>query len=354
MTAESACDMMRKVSEDLLMRLLAVVIALLATAFPALAQESKTVTIAVSGPPAQLYFLPVVLAKQLGYFEQAQVNVELQHFNAGSKALESVVGGSADIVAGAYENTVRMQAKGQPMQSIVLFGRYPGNILGIAKANAATYKSPADLKGQKIGITGPGSATQTFLNLILEKAGLKPDDVSPVTVGAGAVAVAAMKRGNELYAISNLDLAITELTLSGDIVVAIDSRTAEGTRAVYGGDYASGSLYAPAAFVQRNPKNVAAIVLSMVRTLAWMKNATPEEIVAKLPADFHQGNPAVYRKALEANLPSFSPDGLMSPGAPGNVLKAMARFDPAIASAKIDMGTTYDNQFVEAALKAVK
>jgi NitT/TauT family transport system substrate-binding protein len=48
-----------------------------------------------------------VLAKQLGHFEQAGVNVELQHFNAGSKALESVVGGSADIVAGAYENTVR-------------------------------------------------------------------------------------------------------------------------------------------------------------------------------------------------------------------------------------------------------
>jgi len=241
------------------MRLLAILVAFVAVCFPALAQENKTVTIAVSGPPAQLYFLPVVLAKQLGYFEQARVNVELQHFNAGSRALESVIGGSADMIAGAYENTVRMQAKGQPMQSVVLFGRYPQNILGIAKAQAATYRSPADLKGQRIGITGPGSATQTFLNLILAGAGLKPDDVSPVTVGAGAVAVAAMKRGNELYAISNLDLAITELTMSGDIVVAVDSRNAEGTRAVYGGDYASGSPYAPIAFVQRNPRTIDAI-----------------------------------------------------------------------------------------------
>ncbi|MBX9829729.1 MAG: ABC transporter substrate-binding protein [Xanthobacteraceae bacterium] len=170
-----------------------------------------------------------------------------------------MVGGSADIVAGACENTVRMQAKSQPMQSIVLFGRYPQNILGISKAHAAGYKSPADLKGQKIGITGPGSATQTFLNLILEKAGLKPDDVTPVTVGAGAVAVAGMRRTNELYAIANLDLAITELTMAGDIVVAIDSRNAEGTRAVYGGDDASGSLHAPVAFLQKNPKNAEAI-----------------------------------------------------------------------------------------------
>src|SRR5262245_24615786 len=303
-------------------------IAALGLVLPAHAQEKKTVTIAVSGPPAQLYFLPVVLAKQLGHFDQAGVTVELQHFNSGSRALESVVGGSADIVAGAYENTLRMHAKGQPMQSIVLFGRYPQNILGISKAHAASYKSPADLKGQKIGITGPGSATQTFLNLILEKAGLKPDDVSPVTVGAGAVAVAGMRRGNELYAISNLDLAITELTMAGDIVVAVDSRTAEGTRAVYGGEYASGSLYAPIAFLQKNPKNAEAVARAMVRTLDWMKKASPDEIVATLPAEFYQANPAVYRKALESNLPSFSPDGLMPPDAPANVLKAMVRFDP--------------------------
>jgi len=124
--------------------------------------EKKNITIAVSGPPAQIYFLPVVLAKQLGYFEQAGLNVELQHFNSGPRALESVLGGSADIVAGAYENTIRMQAKGQAMQSIVLYGRYPQNVLGIAKAEAANYKSPADLKGKKIGITGPGSASHIF------------------------------------------------------------------------------------------------------------------------------------------------------------------------------------------------
>jgi NitT/TauT family transport system substrate-binding protein len=328
------------------------VLALLAT--PVQAQEKKTITIAVSGPPAQLYFLPVVLGKQLGYFEQAGVNVELQHFNAGSRALESVIGGSADMVAGAYENTVRMQAKGQPMQSIVLFGRYPQNILGIAKSQAANYKSPKDLKGQKIGITGPGSATQTFLNLILASVGLQPGDVTPITVGAGAVAVAAMRRQGELYAISNLDLAITELTMAGDIVVAVDSRNAEGTRAVYGGDYASGSLYAPVALLQKNPRSAEAIAVAMVRTLAWMKNATPDEIVARLPGDFYQNNPPVYRRALESNLPSFSPDGLMPKDGPDNVLQAMVRFDPAIASAKIDMAATYDNRFVESALKAVK
>lgn len=312
--------------------------------------EKAKVVIAVSGPPAQIYFLPVVLAKSLGYFDQAGVSVELQHFNAGSKALESVLGGSADFVAGAYENTVRMQAKGQSMQSVVIFGRYPQNVLGISREQAANYKSPADLKGKTIGITAPGSATQTFLDLILANSGLKPSDVTTINVGAGAVAVAAMKRSGGLYAISNLDLAITELTMDGDIVIVVDSRTAEGTRAVYGGDYASGCLYAPSAFLKSNPNTVQAIANAMVRTLKWMATATPDEIIAKVPADFYQRNQAVYRQALQNNLSSFSPDGLMPGEAPDNVLKAMVRFDPNIAKLGINMSATYDNQFVEKAL----
>jgi NitT/TauT family transport system substrate-binding protein len=316
--------------------------------------EKRDVTVAVSGPPAQLYFLPVVLAKQLGFFEAAGVNVELQHFNAGSKALESMIGGSADIVAGAYENTIRMQAKGVRLTSIVLFGRYPENVLGIAKAAAPNYRGPADLKGQKIGITGPGAATQTFLNLILENAGLRPSDVVPVTVGAGAVAVAAMRRGGELYAISNLDLAISELAMAGDIVIVFDSRTEEGTRAVYGGDYASGSLYTSAAFVQKNPVSAQAIATALVRTLKWMKGASAPEIAAHLPKDFYAANPAVYGEALKNNLPSFSPDGMMPQGAPDNVLRAMVKFDPAIAASHPDVRATYTNDFVARAAGEAK
>lgn len=328
-------------------------LAMFVSAAAAQAAGKKDVSIAVSGPPAQLYFLPVVLAKQLGYFEQAGVNVQLQHFNAGAKALEAVIGGSADLVAGAYEHAIRLQPKGQRLQSIVLFGRYPENVLGISKSQAANYKSAADLKGKVIGITGPGSATQTFLYLILENAGLQPGDVTTVTVGAGAVAVAAVRRQTELFAISNLDLAITELAMSGDIVIAVDSRTAEGTKAVYGGDYASGSLYGPAAFVAENPDTAQAIATAMVRTLKWLAGATPDDIIAKLPPDFYQQNPAVYREALRRNLPSFSPDGLLSPSAAESVLKAMIKFDPELARAKVDLDATYQNRFVEQALKSL-
>ena len=65
-------------------------------------------------------------------------------------------------------------------------GRYAGIVLGMSKERAAAYRSPADLKGMKIGVTAPGSSTNMFVNILLAKVGLKPDVVAIVGVGATA------------------------------------------------------------------------------------------------------------------------------------------------------------------------
>jgi NitT/TauT family transport system substrate-binding protein len=57
---------------------------------------------------------------------------------------------------------------------------------------------------------------------------------------------------------------------------------------------------------------------------------------------------------LQNNLPSFSRDGLMPGEAPNNVVKALTRFDPAIAKTNIDVTATYDNRFVEKALQGTR
>src|SRR5260370_11625958 len=60
-----------------------------------------------------LTYLPLVMAQQLGYFKEEGLTVEIAAFSGGSKALEALLGGSADIVSGAYSNTLTMAAKDQ-------------------------------------------------------------------------------------------------------------------------------------------------------------------------------------------------------------------------------------------------
>src|SRR5215470_3177205 len=127
----------------------------LAALMPALSRaqalEKKKVTIAVGGKNL-LYYLPLTIAEQRGYFKDEGLEVEIVDFAGGARALQAVVGGSADVVSGAFEHNINMQAKGQSMRAFVLQGRAPQIVLAASRKTLPNYKSVADLKGKKIGI----------------------------------------------------------------------------------------------------------------------------------------------------------------------------------------------------------
>ena len=96
-----------------------------------LALAQSKVTLAVGGASC-LCYLPTMLAKQLGEYEKAGVNVELVDFKGGSEALKAVIGGSADVVSGYFDHCVNLAAKGQHLQSFVVYDRYPGFALVVS------------------------------------------------------------------------------------------------------------------------------------------------------------------------------------------------------------------------------
>ena len=95
------------------------------------------------------------------------------------------MGGSADVVSGAYEHTINMQSKNQFIQAIVLMGRAPQIAMGVSTKAHAELQALADLRGKKIGVSAPGSSTNMVANLVLSRAGIKASDVSYVGVGTG-------------------------------------------------------------------------------------------------------------------------------------------------------------------------
>jgi NitT/TauT family transport system substrate-binding protein len=330
-------------------------VAVLAAGAAAAATPEKTkLTIGIGGVSSQTYFAPVNVARYQNFFMAEGLDVEIVDFASGTKALQAMMGGSSDVTAGAYEHTLTMQAKNLDIRSIIAFGRYPGNALGIAKARLATFKDLRDLKGMKIGISAPGAATDIFLQLVLESVGLTHDDVSVVAIGNGTGAIAAMRHGGELGAISSLDPTITQLETGGDIAIKADSRTDAGTRAVYGGAYASGCFYTRGDFIEQNPNTAQALVNAVVRALRFIAKSTPEQIMAMLPPEYFQGDKELYHASLIKNLPNVSPDGLISKEASETVYRVMAKVQPEVRAAKIDLAKTYTNRFTEQALKQIQ
>ena len=314
--------------------------------------EKSRITLAVGGK-SLFYYLPLTIAERRGYFKDEGLNVEIVDFPGGAKALQAMVGGSADVVSGAYEHTINMQAKGISIVGIALEGRYSGIVLGVHKNKLAQYKSPQNLKGWKIGVTAPGSSTNMMVSNLLAKEGLRPDAVSIIGVGATAGAVAAMRKG-EIDAISNLDPVIARLEAGGDVVAVVDTRTAKGMKEVYGGAYHAGCIYAPADWIKKNPNTAQAVVNAMVRAVLWLQKARPDEVLANVPAEYYGDDPTMYKVALLKNMEGYSPDGLFSAQGAQNVFKVLNSFEPTVQAAKIDLAKTYDNSFAQKALKKYK
>ena len=307
--------------------------AMLAATAHAQGLEKPKLTIGVGGKPL-IYYLPLTIAERNGYFKAEGLDVEILDFPGGAKALQALLGGSVDIVSGAYEHTISQQAKGQAIEALVLQGRYSGNVLALTTAKAATWKSPADLNGMKVGVTAPGSSTNMFVNILLAKANLKPDAASIIGVGAGAGAVAIMKRG-EIDAMSNLDPVISQLESDGTVVPVIDTRTEKGMQEVYGGAYAAGCIYAPPEFVNKNPRTAQAVVNAMVRALRFIQNSSIDQVVAAVPPEYYADR-ALYKAALEKNIETWKHDGSISIDAGRNVTRSnasAAAFAPAAATA---------------------
>ena len=134
------------------------------------AVEKPKLTIAVGGKNL-LYYLPLTVAEVRGYLKDEGLDVTIADFAGGSRALQALVGGSADVVSGAFEHTINMQVKGQRLRAFVLQGRAPQIVLGINPKTMPNFKSVAELKGKKLGVTAPGSSTNVLANFVLAKVG---------------------------------------------------------------------------------------------------------------------------------------------------------------------------------------
>src|SRR5882757_2582619 len=309
--------------------------------------EKPSLKLSVGGKN-QFYYLPVTVVEQLGYFKEAGLDVEILDFGSGARSLQSLIGGSVDMTAGAYDHTVQMQAQGRAIKAYCTLGQFPGIVLGMVKSRGRVYRSAGDLRGLKIGVTAPGSSAHFMVNWLLVQAGLRTDEVSIVSVGTAASAVAAASKG-EIDAISNYDPAISMLEKMGAIDVVIDTRSLAGTKKVYGGNYPAATLYMPTAFATGNPTTVQAMVDVFVRGLKWMVKEGPERIADIVPSDYHLGDKALYIEALRHVMPLYQHDGRIPADGGETALKVLSAFDTKVKGASIDLSKTFDNSFVDRA-----
>ncbi|HWP13064.1 MAG TPA: ABC transporter substrate-binding protein [Ramlibacter sp.] len=334
----------------------AAALAVAAIAAPALRAQGKLeknkVAIAVGGKAA-FYYLPLTISEQLGYFKAEGLDVEISDFAGGARALQALIGGSADVVSGAYEHTINMQSKNQSIQAFVLQGRAPQIAVGVSTKAMPNYKSLEDLRGKKIGVSAPGSSTNMVANLVLSRAGIKSNEVSWVGVGTSAGALSALRSG-QIDAMSNTDPVMTMLEQKGDVKIISDTRTLKGTLDVFGGPMPAACFYTHTEFIQKNPNTCQALANAIVHGLKWLQTAGPSDIIKTVPEGYLLGDRALYLASFNKVREAIALDGIIPDDGARTALKALASFDPAIKADKIQLAKTYTNEFARRAKEKFK
>jgi NitT/TauT family transport system substrate-binding protein len=314
--------------------------------------EKTKVALAVGGKAA-FYYLPLTISEQLGYFKAEGLDLEISDFAGGSKALQALIGGSADVVSGAFEHTINMQTKNQRIESFVLQGRAPQIAIGVSTRTMPRYRTVADLRGKKIGVSAPGSSTNMIASLVLSRAGVKANEVSWVGVGTSAAALTALRSG-QIDAMSNTDPVMTMLEQKGDVKIISDTRTLKGTQEVFGGPMPAACLYAHSEFVQRNPNTCQALANAIVHGLKWLQTAGPSDIIKTVPESYLLGDRALYLASFNKVREAISLDGIMPDEGARTALRALASFEPSVRPEKIDLSKTYTNEFARRAKERFK
>jgi NitT/TauT family transport system substrate-binding protein len=314
--------------------------------------EKSKIAMAVGGKSA-FYYLPLTIAEQLGYFKQEGLDVEIADFAGGAKALQALVGGSADVVSGAYEHTINMQAKQQFVQSIVLMGRAPQIAMGVSVKSLPQYKGLPDLRGKKIGVSAPGSSTNMVANLVLSRAGVKASEVSYVEVGTSENAIGALRAGG-IDAMSNTDPVMTMLEQKGEVRIVSDTRTLKGTHEVFGGPMPGACFYANSEFVKNHPNTCQGLANAVVRALKWLQTAGPSDIIKTVPESYLLGDRALYLSSFNKVREALALDGIFPEDGARTALKALASFDPAVKADKIELARTFTNDFARRAKEKYK
>jgi NitT/TauT family transport system substrate-binding protein len=306
----------------------------------------KRVRIAIGGQ-TQMIYLATTLADSLGFYRQEGLQVELQDFEGGAKALLAVFGGSADVVSGFYDHTIQMAAEGRPLVAFVTMLRYPGMLLVTSPQAAVRITSVKALEGGIVGVTTPGSSSHMFTSFLLGRHGVAEDTVSITSIGGGGTALAAVERGRvDAGWMADPTFTAVQRRNPGVRVLA-DLRDERGTKEAFGtATYPAAVLYAQAAWLDANRDTAARLARAIVRTLAWIQAHSEEEIAAQTPAALRGEDPALYVAALRSSRAMFSTDGRMPADGAAAVREVLARSNEKVRAATIDLAKTYTNAFV--------
>jgi NitT/TauT family transport system substrate-binding protein len=170
-------------------------------------QAAEEITVVIPNPSAINVF-PLWVAIGEGYLEEEGLTVNVEAVDGSAPVLQAMAAGQAEIGLPGPAPVLAARARG--VDVVFIYNHFAQSVFGLVVREESSYQTPADLKGQVIGVGTADGAEVGFTRAILNDLGMvEGEDYEFLPVGDGGPATAAFERGDiEAYAAVVSDAAI--------------------------------------------------------------------------------------------------------------------------------------------------
>jgi NitT/TauT family transport system substrate-binding protein len=232
--------------------------AAVALMLPGAAGAQTKITIGIPTSPPNIVHMPAIVAKELGLYKKAGIDVDIVSLGDGVKVYRALLAGNIDLGLTPGAPTIIGRANGAAVKA--LSANLPK--LEASLVVRADIKTMADLKGKRIGIQEPGGFADLLSRAVLRAAKIDPKEVNFVSIASEDVPalvanqvdtailhveqeMLAKSKVPELHAVARMwelepktlytFLSATEKTIKekAAIVQAVVTANVEATRIIY-------------------------------------------------------------------------------------------------------------------------
>jgi NitT/TauT family transport system substrate-binding protein len=270
----------------------------------------QVLTIAVSGPPTSLEYLPLRVADAHGYFAREGVTVTLKTTRAEVGAAEALAQGQADIAATSLEAVLRFATRAASQGPRLVFGLTgaPPVALLLTAPLERNVRSVDQLAGLRVGIAAPGDPAHTWLMALLARSRLSIAQVETVSLGERGL-VTAIENGDVQAGIV-AEPAASRLIADGRAVMLADLRTPAAVERALARSTLNAGLFVRA---DRRPaeRDLEAITRALLEAERLIATADAETVASTLPRAV-TGSPEEFARRLDAARGLYLPDGAVT------------------------------------------